>query len=156
MDKGTTFTVELPVLASEEETAVSVTGSARSAASSPHSVLVVDDEEVIVDLLHEVLVRAGHRVETARDGEQALRKILSGGYDAVISDLKMPGMDGAELYDAVCREKPEMSSRFVFSTGDVASMATQDFFQKTGCPYLMKPFDLKAVRDTLDRLFSRA
>ena len=108
-----------------------------------------------MELLNEVLSMAGHRVETARNGRHALDKILSTGYDAVISDLKMPGLDGSGLYDSVCREKPEMAHRFVFSTGDMANPATRDFFQKTGCPCLAKPFDLETVRETLDQIFSR-
>ncbi len=152
--KGSTFSVELPVHDVHDEAPVPKPEAAPEMTRSSRSILVVDDEEVIVDLLNEVLVSAGHRVETARDGKQALRKILAEAYDAVISDLKMPGMDGAGLYDAVCREKPEMACRFVFSTGDLASPMTQEFFRKTGCPYLMKPFDLNVVRDTVERLFS--
>jgi DNA-binding NtrC family response regulator len=117
--------------------------------------LVVDDEEVIVDLLHEVLAAVGHKVETARSGEQALDKILASAYDAVISDLKMPGLDGVRLYEQVCRRKPEMAGRFVFSTGDLGSAVTQEFFKKTGCPFLLKPFDMEAIQTTLSQIFSR-
>jgi len=154
--KGTTFTIELPVSEAVAEEVVREPTVVEEVPRSSRRILVVDDEEVIVELLNEVLVSAGHRVETARDGRQALRKILGEGFDAVISDLKMPGMDGAGLYDAVCRERPEMATRFVFSTGDLASPATQDFFQKTRCPYLMKPFDLQAIRETIDRLFTNS
>jgi signal transduction histidine kinase/CheY-like chemotaxis protein len=153
--KGTTFIVELPILEVPEEEA-SRKPAHPTAVATPRNILVVDDEEVIVELLNEVLSTAGHRVETARNGRQALDKILHAGYDAVISDLKMPGLDGSGLYDTVCRRKPEMASRFVFSTGDTASPATQDFFKKTGCPCLSKPFDLQSVRETLDQIFSRS
>ena len=153
--KGTTFTVELPILEVPQEELARK--PARPALPpTPRNILVVDDEEVIVELLNEVLSTAGHRVETARNGRQALDKILHAGYDAVISDLKMPGLDGSGLYDSVCRKKPEMAGRFVFSTGDTASPATQDFFRKTGCPCLSKPFDLQSVRETLDQIFSRS
>ena len=111
---------------------------------------------MIVELLNEVLSTAGHRVETARSGKQALDKILAAAFDAVISDLKMPGLDGTGLYDSVCRQRPEMAHRFVFSTGDMTSATAQDFFRKTGCPCLAKPFDLRAVRETLDQIFSRS
>ena len=153
--KGTTFIVELPILEVPEEEAARHPARP-SAPPTPRNILVVDDEEVIVELLNEVLSTAGHRVETARNGRQALDKILHAGYDVVISDLKMPGLDGSGLYDTVCRKKPEMADRFVFSTGDTASPATQDFFKKTGCPCLSKPFDLQSVRETLDQIFSRS
>ncbi len=153
--KGTAFTVELPILEVPEEE-LSRKPARPAPPPTPRNILVVDDEEMIVELLNEVLSVAGHRVETARNGRQALDKILHAGYDAVISDLKMPGLDGSGLYDTVCRKKPEMASRFVFSTGDTASPAAQDFFKKTGCPCLSKPFDLQSVRETLDEIFSRS
>jgi len=153
--KGTTFTVELPIREVKEEEAPE-SHAKQEAADASHTILVVDDEEVIVDLLREVLAGVGHKVETAQSGEQALDKILSTPFDAVISDLKMPGLDGAGLYAQVCDRKPEMAGRFVFSTGDLAGAATQDFFKKTGCPYLLKPFDMETVRSTLSRIFTRS
>lgn len=152
--KGTTFTVEIPILEVRDEPQAKKGKAWTRVAEIPRNILVVDDEEVIVDLLNEVLSTAGHHVQTARDGKQALNKILAEGYDAVITDLKMPGLDGSGLYETVCRQKPEMAHRFVFSTGDASSTATQDFFKKTGCPCLAKPFDLQAVRETLDQIFS--
>jgi signal transduction histidine kinase/CheY-like chemotaxis protein len=154
--KGTTFIVELPILEVQEEPREAQPSRDLGATASTRNILVVDDEEVIVELLNEVLSTVGHRVETARNGKQALDKIMKTGYDLVISDLKMPGLDGSGLYDTVCREKPEMAHRFVFSTGDAASPAARDFFKKTGCPCLMKPFDLQAVRESLDEIFSRS
>ncbi|PYQ14187.1 MAG: hypothetical protein DMH00_02325 [Acidobacteria bacterium] len=154
--KGTTFTVELPILEVKEEPQADRHGAHSSVPEMPRNILVVDDEEVIVELLNEVLSTAGHRVETARSGKQALDKILAAAFDAVISDLKMPGLDGTGLYDSVCRQRPEMAHRFVFSTGDMTSATAQDFFRKTGCPCLAKPFDLRAVRETLDQIFSRS
>jgi len=156
MGKGTTFTVHLPIREAQEEGEAVRVEAQPEPAETPHSILVVDDEEVIVELLREVLAAVGHRVETARSGEQALDKILSDGFDAVISDLKMPGLGGAGLYEQVCSRKPEMARRFVFSTGDVGGAAAQDFFKKTGCPYLLKPFDMDAVRSTLSQIFSRS
>jgi len=153
--KGTTFTVELPIREAEADQEAPRPQERDNCAEAPHTILVVDDEEVIVDLLHEVLVAVGHKVETARSGEQALDKILASAYDAVISDLKMPGLDGVRLYEQVCRRKPEMADRFVFSTGDLGSAATQEFFKKTGCPFLLKPFDMEAIQTTLGRIFSR-
>ena len=156
LGKGTSFIVELPILEVREEAEAKELSRGPEVTDTPRNILVVDDEEVIVELLNEVLSNVGHRVETARNGKQALAKILSTGYDAIISDLKMPGLDGSGLYDSVCREKPEMAQRFVFSTGDATSPSTQDFFKKTGCPCLLKPFDLQSVRDSLDQIFSRS
>jgi signal transduction histidine kinase/CheY-like chemotaxis protein len=152
--KGATFTVALPVREAPERKEDPTLPSDAPEREAPRTILVVDDEEVIVELLHEVLGAVGHRVETARSGKQALDMILANGFDAVISDLKMPELDGVGLYEQVCRSKPEMARRFVFSTGDMASETTRDFFRKSGCPYLMKPFDMDAVKSTLTRIFA--
>src|SRR5207249_7436642 len=91
--RSTTFIVELPILEVKEEPQADRRGAHSSVPEMPRNILVVDDEEVIVELLNEVLSTAGHRVETARSGKQALDKILAAAFDAVISDLKMPGLD---------------------------------------------------------------
>ena len=68
----------------------------------------------------------------------------------------MPELDGVGLYEEVCRSRPEMAHRFVFSTGDMASESTREFFHRTGCPYLLKPFDLETVKSTLTQIFSQS
>ena len=57
----------------------------------------------------------------------------------------MPGLDGQGLYEAICKERPEMRTRFVFTTGDVVNPDSQGFLQDTGCVYLSKPFKLEAI-----------
>ncbi len=149
---GATFVVNLPVnrkaveaLDKPEEVVTST-----QTVEKGRNVLVVDDEETIVELLLALLESSGHRVETARNGREALEKVKKADYDVIISDLKMPDMGGQKLYESVSQIKPHLMKRMIFSTGDTVNPVTQAFFQETGNHYLTKPFRLEDV----DRLMA--
>ena len=149
--------MELPILrrpggAAEEIQAEPVVGDGTSAPRS--NILVVDDEASIVDVLYQAEKLDGHRVDTAGNGKVALRKIRDGSYDVIISDLKMPGMSGEDLYDNVREIHPDLARRMIFSTGDVASQETQEFLRRCGNRYLQKPFDLVAIRSLITTVLS--
>jgi two-component system NtrC family sensor kinase len=112
----------------------------------PSNILVVDDELVIIDVLYQALRMDGHRVDTAINGATALRKMQAERYDLIISDLKMPGMSGQELYERISGEDPELARRIVFSTGDVVSSETRNFLERTGARYVQKPFEIDSIR----------
>jgi CheY-like chemotaxis protein len=90
-----------------------MTGPARGA-----SILIVDDEPELASLLAEILADDAHRVETAYNGLAALDKLRDGTYDLIISDLRMPHLDGPGLYREVARRHPQMIRRMIFVTGD--------------------------------------
>ena len=157
LGKGTTLTIELPLIEPRERDlevsapAVETAPSARRALR----LLVVDDEAVLIDLLADFLRHAGHQVDHARDGYRALELATARDYDVILSDLKMPGLDGQGLFDRLCAVKPEMKTRFVFSTGDLANPKVQAFFAESGSHYLVKPFKLESVLAVLDRVVGR-
>jgi CheY-like chemotaxis protein len=151
--EGSRFTFELPLVEcpsapAPRSDADLLAGAARSA---PLHILVVDDEPVLTELLSDLLKSVGHDVEHARDGRVALRMALATPYDVILSDLKMPGLDGQGLYEEVCRQRPAMRSRFIFSTGDVVNPEAEGFLQGSGCAYLSKPFKLEAVLALVDQ-----
>ena len=143
--EGTTITVEVPIREVEQTVEKEPEAVAPDNGTSGRFILVVDDEEVIVELLQEILTNAGHRVDVARNGMEALHKIRSGSYDLILSDLKMPGMGGEELYAQIGKEKPEMLAKIVFSTGDMVSPNVQKFLKQTGNRYIPKPFRLDDI-----------
>jgi CheY-like chemotaxis protein len=157
LGKGTTLTIELPLIEPRERDlevsapAVETAPSARRALR----LLVVDDEAVLIDLLADFLRHVGHQVDHARDGYRALELATARDYDVILSDLKMPGLDGQGLFDRLCAVKPEMKTRFVFSTGDLANPKVQAFFAESGSHYLVKPFKLESVLAVLDRVVGR-
>ncbi|MGD8375073.1 MAG: response regulator, partial [Acidobacteriota bacterium] len=153
--QGTTFTVELPILdppPGVDRDDIAEGMAPRPAAGGearPGTILVIDDEASIVDVLHQALRLDGHRVDTAGNGRVALRKIRDSRYDVIISDLKMPGMSGEALYERVREIHPDLAQRIIFSTGDVASQETREFLHRCGNRFLQKPFDLETMRNLI-------
>jgi signal transduction histidine kinase/CheY-like chemotaxis protein len=155
--RGAIFRVELPILAPEARPEGQAEGIAETPERTPppKNILVVDDETAIVEILYHVLKSDGHRVDTAVNGEMAWRKIRKERYDLIISDLKMPGMSGQELYARVREWDLPLSRRMIFSTGDVLSSETHRFLDDSGNHYLQKPFELAAIRRAVDEAWAR-
>src|SRR6476660_9391239 len=80
-------------------------------------ILVVDDEDVLRELLADILAREGHQVDTACDDLEALDWLDQHHYDAVFTDLHMPGLDGPKLYEAIQKRQGEDLPRVIFMTG---------------------------------------
>jgi CheY-like chemotaxis protein len=107
-------------------------------------ILVVDDEPLIRRLVAETLSVHEHHVDTATDGADALARLDSGSqYDAIISDIRMPRMDGLQFYREVERRDPNLPRRMVFVTGNALGPALQAFLAETRAPLLRKPFPLQ-------------
>jgi signal transduction histidine kinase/ActR/RegA family two-component response regulator len=156
LGEGTTFVIELPLIEEEIDEAVPESKPiVERVAGRPQRLLVVDDEEILIELLCDFLKSVGHQVDQARDGREALRLATENDYDTILSDLRMPGLDGEGFYDRLCKTKPQMARRVIFSTGDLANPKVQHFFQRTGALYLNKPFRLESVLSVLDQLSDR-
>ena len=103
-------------------------------------VLIVDDEAEIVDTLREILAGQGHVVDTAADGQRGLERALNSNYNVILSDIRMPHLDGIGFYHALQRKRPDMIDRLAFITGDTLGAEIQSFIAETGSPCLEKPF----------------
>ena len=114
--------------------------------------LVVDDEAEIADLLRTLLEGAGYEVACAETGEVALELLQMARFDAVISDLRMPGLDGAALWRALKTDHPKLLRRLLFVTGDTLSPDASRFLDDTGCPHLDKPFAKAELLAAVERL----
>jgi len=153
---GAKFTVELPVVqctvaAPEADPLPSPTKPlAEAAAKRP--VLVVDDEPNVLALLKMIMMRNGYEVVTATTGQEALECIATRSYDLILSDMRMPGMDGRKFFETVRKQNPALAHRIVFVTGDTVSADTQAFFEDTGNHWLSKPFNIAQVKDTVDEV----
>ena len=149
---GTTFAIELPVGAPAARTRVEAPATPAAAAPGPKRILVVDDERDVATLLADLLQADGHEVETAPNGEIALEMLGRRSYDAILSDTKMPVMDGQVLFSQLERRHPALCRRIAFLTGDVLSADKRAFLAETGVPTLMKPFGLDEVRRIVNPL----
>ena len=127
---------------------------AASAEEAPHPVapaasarvLVVDDEPEIGDVLAEILRLDGFLVDVAAGGRDAISHLAQAAYDLVISDLRMPDLDGPALYRELERSWPHLTRRIVFVTGDTLSVDTSEFIAASGAPVIEKPFDAQRIR----------
>ena len=160
--EGATFIVRLPLsgaAAADERPAA--TEAAASAGPPPAAgggdragtILVIDDEPEIGELLAEFLERDGHRVELACSGREALGRLAGRDVDLIVSDLRMPDMDGPALFRELANTRPELLPRIVFLTGDTLAADIQWFLAETGVPVIEKPFDPREVSQRVRRWF---
>jgi PAS domain S-box-containing protein len=148
---GAVFRVELPVAPTVEQP-VTQLGGAVAATIRGKRILVVDDEPGIAGVLAEVLQLDGHEVVVVAHGEAALESLRQQTYDLILSDIRMPELDGPGLYWEIERGYPNLLSRIVFLTGDTLSPGTREFLEQTGVPCLSKPFSLMEVRQIVQRV----
>ncbi|MCJ7748512.1 MAG: response regulator, partial [Desulfobacterales bacterium] len=104
-------------------------------------ILVVDDEKEIRDFLYKALSRlGGFHVELAETGEEALQKIEKETFDLIMTDLKMPKMDGLQLITKIAKSKPEILT--VLMTGHGTIDSAVEAMKQGASDYLMKPLNL--------------
>lgn len=132
----------------------------RSPATRAPHLLLVDDEPAIRLALQRYLLRRGWTVESCASGVDAYARLVSAGadteIDAILCDVKMPGMSGIEFYRVLERERPHFLSRLVLATGDVASADVAEFLSSVRCPILEKPFALAQLAEALVSVSTRA
>ncbi len=112
-------------------------------------ILIIDDEQTIIDLLHRYLTREGHQVDVAQNGATALKKVKTNDYEVIISDLRMPGITGEILFDIIGRTAPELQRRMIFTTGDSDSPDAFHFLHTHTCRYLNKPFSFEDLKEAI-------
>jgi DNA-binding response OmpR family regulator len=103
-------------------------------------ILVVDDEPVISHVCQKVLVRQGFSVDVVGDGKKAIEKINDRRYNLCILDLRMPGINGFQLYQYLADNRPELSQNVIFTTGDTTSHQVSEFLNGSEKVCLEKPF----------------
>lgn len=109
------------------------------------TVLVVDDERYIVDLLTDLLDDEGYRVITAFDGASALQKVKDETPDLILADIMMPRLDGLALLTRIREEHGALP--VVLMSAAVTPLSHE-------VPYIAKPFDLEDLLDIVDSQFS--
>jgi PAS domain S-box-containing protein len=142
---GTIFVISLP--RSKQQAVVPRAEPEKPTARTPHKILVVDDEPEVAEMLADILSLDGHEIEVANSGNAALRILARREFDVILSDMRMPDVDGPGLYTRIKNAYPHLLDSIVFITGDALGPSMRSFLDQTGLPYLEKPFNPKEVRE---------
>jgi CheY-like chemotaxis protein len=132
----------------------SVSSSRKSTNLECGRALVVDDEPVVRTFYADVLQFMGFEVDTAEDGEKALKCLKDTSYGLVITDMVMPGMSGTELCQRAEAIRPGSSRRFLFTTGYMDYLEGEDFTLVSQRPCIQKPATLDDIQRTVDEFIS--
>ena len=158
---NTVFTIELPMARSpkmptdaKETQPLRMPPPSSSKGKRVGRVLVVDDETAIVDAICEFLDLQNITTDKANDGGEALQLLSKNHYDAIVSDIRRPGVDGPELYERSVAMDPNYKNRFLFMSGDLVRDSTQGFVSSLNCPCLAKPFALQVLYQNLEPLLN--
>jgi two-component system sensor histidine kinase/response regulator len=116
-------------------------------AEGDRRILVVDDEESLVGALSEFLSLRGYEVETALNARQALALVHEKSFSVVVSDLRLPGMNGVELLEHILDLDPE--TVVVIMTGYASVQSAVEAMKKGAYDYVVKPFSVHELEKTL-------
>jgi len=154
---GAAFHLEFPIVpvpdAGQPAPPVTPAAAPRPARLSAR-VLVLDDEQYIADLLSEMLEVLGHQAVVCLSPVAALDMLRTSPFDLVISDFRMPVMNGEQFYQALAGINQDLAQRVIFLTGDVVNEETQKFLASTGNPHLEKPFQLARLEAVIAEVLS--
>ena len=114
------------------------------------NILIVDDEKAIRDSLKIVLEEEGFKTDIASDGEEALQKLSENDFDLVISDIKMPKIDGMQLLDEASKKYPQLF--FIIMTAYAEVKTAIDALHKGAYDYLIKPVEFDDIIARVKRL----
>src|SRR5690606_31471433 len=119
-----------------------------------YRVLVVDDEPLIARAIKRAL--APFVVHIANDGEEALAALAGNTFDAILCDLMMPRVSGADLYAHIEENYPHLLGRIVFMTGGAFSEWSQRFLESVSCPVMEKPFQPLQLRECIESVAKKS
>lgn len=148
------FRMRLPALPPATAFAAGEAGPAgfADAEPAPARALVVDDDEALADTLADLLATGGWEVDLATSAAEAQGLIAAGGHALILSDLRMPGMDGPALFRWLAAEHPALVARVAFVTGDTLGETAASFLAEAGRPALEKPFSRAEVLELAARI----
>jgi signal transduction histidine kinase/CheY-like chemotaxis protein len=119
----------------------------RSTEIEPVKILVVDDEEIVLKFACDALRSDGHMAVGVLSAPEALKRIKVEKYDFILTDIKMPEMDGVELIKAVHEINPAIGA--LFMTGYASLDTAKEAIQEGAYDYILKPFDLHEIRSAV-------
>ncbi len=125
----------------------------RGAAPSPAQgarILMIDDEAALAEMICEYLNMTGHRAQFCSSTEEALALMERARFDLIISDFRMPGLTGEQLFERTLERDPDLARRMVFMTGDIIGEDAKRFFSTHDVPCLTKPCALPTIEQFIN------
>jgi two-component system NtrC family sensor kinase len=144
---GARFTVELPIISPPSKTPVGT--PVEPAVGDQLHILVVDDEASVRLALARYFTGRGHHAETSASAREALARLHTAAFDAVIVDLRMPEVSGEEMYAALCAQDATHAARVIFTTGQLMDDHVRAFLAATARPVIAKPFEFSTLERVL-------
>ncbi|HYE31982.1 MAG TPA: response regulator [Methylomirabilota bacterium] len=120
------------------------------------SILVLDDEPLIAELLSELLSISGYQVTTCTRPDDALAVAREGDFDLVLTDFCMPRMNGRQFYLALCSIRPDLANSVLFLTGGVLNSEMEAWLESMALPQMLKPFTMKSLQHAVTDALIRA
>jgi DNA-binding NtrC family response regulator len=115
-------------------------------------ILLIEDEASVMAYVRAALERNGYSVVCSASAVEGLHLLETGQFAGIVSDMRTPGgLDGADVYSWVVQHRPELTSRIVFITGDIANEETVTTLRRTGAPCVEKPFRVQQFLDVIEK-----
>ena len=120
-------------------------------------VLLIEDEPAVMSYVQAALERSGYPVVCCESGVEALCLLENGAYLGVVSDMRTPGgVDGGQVHAWIVRHRPDLATRVVFITGDIANEETVATLRQTGAPCVEKPFRVQQLIEAVTKAMGKA
>ena len=120
-------------------------------------VLLIEDESGVMAYVRATLERSGYAVACAHSGAEGIQMLETGDFLGVVSDMVTPGgVNGAGVHAWIARNRPDLASRIVFITGDIANEETVATLRRTGAPCVEKPFRVQQFIDVVEKTIGKA
>ena len=148
-DTGAAITITLP-MDSPPAAALDEQQPIAAAVWPALRILIVDDEIGLVRTLVEQLEQLGHSAIGCTTGAAALATLQTHPFDLILSDIRMPGVDGPSLYEEVLTHHALLSDRFIFITGDSLGEGARHFIATRQVPCLHKPYQIKELETAIN------
>jgi two-component system cell cycle sensor histidine kinase/response regulator CckA len=149
---GTTFNIYLPI---SERSVVRERSSEGKINSGSETILLVDDEDMIIEVGQALLKKLGHQVITAKSGEEALEVVhrMGFGVDLVILDMIMPGMDGGRTFDRIREICPEIP--IMLASGYAINGQAEEIMSRGCNGFIQKPFSVSELSQKLRHILDK-
>ena len=148
--KGTKFSVQIPLLKKKTSRLELFEKVDKKSKKNIEDILIIDDEEVILSVMEDMFRNYGYKVDTTTSPTEGIKKIKQKKYGIIFLDIRMPEMDGRDVYYKIMKDAPNNVNKVVFFTGDTLSTDIQRFLKEVKAPYLKKPFTEKEIMQLLE------